>query len=280
MGYAHSPKTTCLFTQRVPELLLYLEGGLFIMGVGGSATNNGVMFVSDRHSAQFIMQKDGSYEINTAKRIVKGGVRRVVEKIPLVKGIFSLFDSSYLISIIVGSMLCLDLFQISNRSIPHPVTISLFIVMIFCMAYVVKKMLYKIKNLWSFHGAEHKTILAYEDNAELSLENVRKYPRIAKRCGTNLVVFAIPLFLMLYHFIGYSSIGFVLSYAIAYELFDLENGDKLPVLRIVFKLGYWFQHNLFTIEPTNAQLSASIETINRLIELDANDFCPPTNPLH
>lgn len=58
-----------------------------------------------------------------------------------------------------------------------------------------------IKRVFQYHGAEHKTINAYEAGAELTPENVEKFPIEHPRCGTafllTLVIFSIILFSLL-----------------------------------------------------------------------------------
>ncbi|MEJ2013632.1 MAG: DUF1385 domain-containing protein [Anaerolineales bacterium] len=55
-----------------------------------------------------------------------------------------------------------------------------------------------IERVYGYHGAEHKTINAYEAGAELTPENVSEFPREHPRCGTafllTVVVFSILLF--------------------------------------------------------------------------------------
>lgn len=41
-----------------------------------------------------------------------------------------------------------------------------------------------IKRMFSYHGAEHKTIHCYEHGLELTVENARKFPTLHVRCGT------------------------------------------------------------------------------------------------
>ena len=64
-----------------------------------------------------------------------------------------------------------------------------------------------IRRVFSYHGAEHKTIFCYEKNMELTVENVRVQPKHHPRCGTSFllgvivvsillssIVFALPAF--------------------------------------------------------------------------------------
>lgn len=58
-----------------------------------------------------------------------------------------------------------------------------------------------IQRVFSYHGAEHKTINAYEAGQEVSLDNVQKFPLEHPRCGTTflltLVLFSVVLFSLL-----------------------------------------------------------------------------------
>ena len=46
----------------------------------------------------------------------------------------------------------------------------------------------EIKRIFSYHGAEHKTIFCYEKGLELTVENVRRQSRFHPRCGTSFLV--------------------------------------------------------------------------------------------
>ena len=45
-----------------------------------------------------------------------------------------------------------------------------------------------MKRVFKYHGAEHKTIFCYENDEELTVENVRKQTRFHPRCGTSFLV--------------------------------------------------------------------------------------------
>jgi len=240
------------------------------MNVGGRAFNGGVHFMSDDFSAKFVMQSDGTYSIFVEKRIKTSGIKKYVREIPLVKGLFSLLTNNRLILIIVVLSILNDVVKyndyIGNSSVHLPVLIISLAGSLAVFIYIIKTMIFKIKETWRFHGAEHKTIYAHGHGMELTLENVRGCPRVAKRCGTNLVVFILLFYITMSFFIEFESVTLVASYVLAYELFDLENGEKLPVIKVLFKLGNWCQQHIFTMEPTDAQILASIETMKKLIE--------------
>ena len=54
----------------------------------------------------------------------------------------------------------------------------------------------EIKRLFSYHGAEHKTIFCYEKGLPLTVENVRPQSRFHPRCGTSFLLVVIILGLL------------------------------------------------------------------------------------
>jgi uncharacterized protein YqhQ len=86
-------------------------------------------------------------------------------------------------------------------------------------------------------------------------------------------MFLIAFQVLLVFFIDYVIFRFILSFILAYELFDLENGDKIPVINLFFKAGYWCQEKLFTKEPIDNQLAAAIDTAKKLMELEEEGKC-------
>jgi len=155
-----------------------------------------------------------------------------------------------------------------------PIFIIIAIGACICFLYVLKTIIVKAKETWKYHGAEHKTIYAYENGMELTLENVRGCPRVARRCGTNFGVFFILFCVAFSFWIKYDSVTLICSYALAYELFDLKNGDQIPVLKWLFKFGGFCQHKFLTAEPTDAQILAAIETMKRLTAMNSSKAAP------
>ncbi|MCR5090448.1 MAG: DUF1385 domain-containing protein [Oscillospiraceae bacterium] len=60
------------------------------------------------------------------------------------------------------------------------------IILLAYMALVAK--MKDIRRLFSYHGAEHKTIFCYEHGKELTVENVRTESRFHPRCGTSFLL--------------------------------------------------------------------------------------------
>ena len=63
-----------------------------------------------------------------------------------------------------------------------------------------------IQQVFAYHGAEHKTINAYENDAELTPESVSKFSRIHRRCGTSFLLVVIFVSILVFSAIGGGSI--------------------------------------------------------------------------
>ena len=59
-----------------------------------------------------------------------------------------------------------------------------------------------IKRMFSYHGAEHKTIHAFEHGAELVPQNCMKYPRLHVRCGTAFLIMVMIIAIFVYTALG------------------------------------------------------------------------------
>ncbi|RMD99536.1 MAG: DUF1385 domain-containing protein [Deltaproteobacteria bacterium] len=55
-----------------------------------------------------------------------------------------------------------------------------------------------IRRIFEYHGAEHKSIYAYENGEALTVENARKYPTLHPRCGTSFLIMVILVSIVLF----------------------------------------------------------------------------------
>ncbi len=55
-----------------------------------------------------------------------------------------------------------------------------------------------IRRVFQYHGAEHKTIWAFEEGRELTCEQARTFPRLHPRCGTAFILFVLALSIVLF----------------------------------------------------------------------------------
>lgn len=59
-----------------------------------------------------------------------------------------------------------------------------------------------IRRVFAYHGAEHKTVNAYEAGAPLTVEGVRPFTLIHPRCGTSFVLVVLLISVVVFAFLG------------------------------------------------------------------------------
>ncbi len=130
-----------------------------------------------------------------------------------------------------------------------------------------------IRRVFSYHGAEHKTINAYEAGAELTPDNVAKFSVEHPRCGTAFLLTLVLLSILLFSLLGplpfwwrmISRIIFLPVLAcIAYEYIRwTANHLDSKMVRLLIKPSLALQH-LTTREPTKDMLEVSIAAFNAM----------------
>jgi uncharacterized protein YqhQ len=131
-----------------------------------------------------------------------------------------------------------------------------------------------VKRLFQYHGAEHKTINAYEAGDELTPEVVAKYPIEHPRCGTAFLLTVVFVSVIVFSLIGrppflwliLSRIVFIPVIAgISYELlrWSAANIDK-PIVRLIVTPNLMLQH-LTTRTPDEDMLEVAIVSFKHVL---------------
>lgn len=132
-----------------------------------------------------------------------------------------------------------------------------------------------IKRLFGYHGAEHKTINAFEAGAELTPASVAKFPLEHPRCGTafllTVVIFSILLFTLLGPLPGWlrlvsrvALIPVIAGIAFEYIRFTARHLNH-PLVKILVVPNLLLQR-LTTREPDEAMLEVAITAFNTMRE--------------
>ncbi len=143
------------------------------------------------------------------------------------------------------------------------------------LLYVIFVSLLKdIRTLFEYHGAEHKTLHAYEAGDELTYENANKYSTLHMRCGTALLMIVVFISILIFSILGeqtliqrviYRIVLIPLIIGISYEFIKLAG--KFPeskILKIVSIPGLLFQ-KLTTRNPSEEQLEVAIVALEKVI---------------
>ncbi|MCK5427901.1 MAG: DUF1385 domain-containing protein [Anaerolineales bacterium] len=130
-----------------------------------------------------------------------------------------------------------------------------------------------IRRVYAYHGAEHKTINAFEAGADLTPENVSRFSLEHPRCGTafllTLVVFSVLLFSLLgplpmFWRLASRILLLPVLAGVAYEYIRwTSNHMDSSLVRILVKPNLALQH-LTTREPSLDMLEVSIAAFNAM----------------
>ena len=134
-----------------------------------------------------------------------------------------------------------------------------------------------INRVFMYHGAEHKTINAFEDNAELTPEIVSNYSLEHPRCGTSFILTLVLLSILLFSLFGPLPLHLrlltrilmipVLA-GISYEYIHLiAKNLNSPIIKFIIKPNLALQ-KLTTREPSLEMIEVSIEAFNLMKALE------------
>ena len=131
----------------------------------------------------------------------------------------------------------------------------------------------EMRRVFSYHGAEHKTIHCYEARLPLTVENVRSMTRFHPRCGTSFLFVVMMISILLFTIIRVTNpflrvlcklLLLPVVVAIAYELNRLVGRHDNWLTRILVKPGLWFQ-NFTTFEPDDSMIEVGIRALTLVI---------------
>ena len=128
----------------------------------------------------------------------------------------------------------------------------------------------EIRQVFRYHGAEHKTINAYESGAVMTPENIRNFSRIHPRCGTSFLLIVVAVSIVVFSLAGSGSIlwrigsRIVLLPLVMGLSYEIIKGASCAGLagRVLMAPALSFQY-LTTREPDERQIEvalASLET--------------------
>lgn len=157
----------------------------------------------------------------------------------------------------------------------HAVT-GAFKLVVFTLYLSGISMFAEVRRVFQYHGAEHKTIFAYEAELPLTLDNVRAQSTLHPRCGTTFLVIVIAVSILVGAVAtplllpnAEGAVGWVLTFllrvlllpviaAFSYELQRLSaRFCTTGPLRVLLYPGFLFQ-KITTREPEDEQLEVAI----------------------
>ncbi|HEY7353867.1 MAG TPA: DUF1385 domain-containing protein [Terriglobales bacterium] len=161
--------------------------------------------------------------------------------------------------------------QISFNLIDGLIRLALFLVFIWGTS-----LLRDIRRVYQYHGAEHKTVFAFENGDPLSTREVQKYPTFHPRCGTSFLMTVMIISIFVYMIFPITSFWGRLALRIAllpvitgisYEIIRFAAKHQKSLFAIMTAPGLWLQR-VTTRPPSNEQAECAISALNQSLLLE------------
>jgi uncharacterized protein YqhQ len=160
----------------------------------------------------------------------------------------------------------------SKTALAFNISAGIIRIFLFLLYLFLISLLKDIRRVFEFHGAEHKAVFAFEDNKELTVENMKPYSTLHPRCGTSFLLMVAIICIFLYSIIDSFFITFIAQYpnvatrflvhillfpiitGISYEFLKLSDKfQNIFFVKILILPGLYLQ-KITTKEPNEKQL--------------------------
>jgi uncharacterized protein YqhQ len=138
-----------------------------------------------------------------------------------------------------------------------------------------------IRRVFGYHGAEHKTINAYEAGADLTPDSVAQFSTRHYRCGTAFLLSVMVISILIFSLLGRPPMGLrILSRivlipvvaGVAYEWIKFTNRHRTnPVVRVIAAPNLSLQ-SLTTREPDKSMLEVAIAALKRVLDSEGGEL--------
>ena len=150
---------------------------------------------------------------------------------------------------------------------------GMFRIGIFLLYVALISQMKDMKRVFMYHGAEHKTINCLEHGEELTVENVKKYSRIHKRCGTSFLLIVMIISMIFFLFIRVDGLWARMAFRIllvpviagvSYEFIKFAGKSDSKIVQILSTPGMWLQ-KLTTREPEEDMIEVAIQSVESVL---------------
>jgi len=136
-----------------------------------------------------------------------------------------------------------------------------------------------IRRVFQYHGAEHKTISAYEHGDPLEPETVDRWSTLHVRCGTNFLLIVMLLTVLIYTAFGsrgilagilFRVVAIPVIAGISYEMLRLcAKFTRSRLMRALMAPGLWLQ-KITTKPPDLSQIQVAIAAFEEVLRREGN----------
>lgn len=160
----------------------------------------------------------------------------------------------------------------------NPITLNLIEgiirVIIFFVYVIWISKLDDIRRVFEYHGAEHKSIHCYENELELTVENVKKFPILHGRCGTSFLFMVMIVSIFVLSFFGWPNpiqrilvriLMFPVIAGISYEINRIIGRSSSKLCYVLSYPGLMVQKLATVKEPDDKQIEVAIAALKAVL---------------
>jgi len=136
----------------------------------------------------------------------------------------------------------------------------------------------EIQRVFQYHGAEHKSIFAFEAGEELRINCVKGFSYLHPRCGTSFLLIVMVVSILVFALIphplpfGYKVASRVILLpfiaGLSYEIIRLADRKRNHrAVRYVIQPGLWLQR-LTAREPSEPQIEVALAALQEVLEME------------
>lgn len=195
-------------------------------------------------------------------------------------------DAEMVFALILSMVLAVGIFMILpsfmtnvfKNIIKNPIILNLveglFRIALFLIYVIWVSKLEDVKRVFEYHGAEHKSIHCYENELDLTVENVKKFPILHARCGTSFLFMVMIISIFVLSFFGWPSplqrvliriLMFPVIAGISYEINRIIGRSSSKLCYALSYPGLMIQKLATVKEPDDSQIQVAIDALIAVI---------------
>lgn len=245
----------------------------------GSSMISGVKALM--YSADFFPEEESSqpskFDLWLEKKLGSEKMEKAVVSFAIVLGVAFSVALFFLLPTLLSGIFD----QWINNAVVRSLIEGLIRIAIFMGYMILVSRMKDMRRVFSYHGAEHKTIRCYEAQLPLTVENCRKMTRLHPRCGTSFLFVVVAISILLFALVSAvlpTSNLFLrmlirlallpVVVAVSYECNRFVGRHDNAFTRALSAPGMWFQ-NFTTNEPDDSMLEVGIEALKLVLPDEA-----------
>lgn len=249
-----------------------------IRGIVGLFESLKIGFAAIEYSSSIALEDDAEETSKFEEWLEKKFGSRVMEKvimaIAMVLGVaLSVGLFIFLPTLLAGFFSRLVESNILRNLLEGVLRIAIFIAYMFAVSRMKD-----MKRVFSYHGAEHKTIFCYEAGEELTVENVKAFTKEHPRCGTSFMFSVMVISILVFSVVSWSNplirmalrlLLLPVVVGISYEINRYLGRHDNFFTRFMRAPGLWFQ-KFTTFEPDDGMIEIAIAALSEVIPEDGD----------